>query len=90
MVNKKWLVISYFCIFLSIYLLSIVYTLFAFYLQKEYFIEAPRTETMNSTISTISQIPSFTSPIVIITIIISIIIIFCLLLNSFRAMGNAI
>jgi hypothetical protein len=89
MANKKWLVISYCCIFLSIYFLFIGYSAISSYVITNYKINVPQTISMNSTASAISSVSSWSGTLLsvgILTIILFIILYFL----GHRAMGCAI
>lgn len=89
MANKKWLIISYCCIFLSIYFLFIGYSLISSAVNKEYKINLPQTIAMNSTTSAISSIPSFSNNLLFVGISVVVVCIILFLLGN-RAMGMAI
>jgi hypothetical protein len=89
MANKKWLVISYCCIFLSVYFLFIGYSAISSYLNTNYELSIPQTISMNATSSAISSLSSWNGSLLIVGI--STIILFVILyLFGHRAMGCAI
>ena len=89
MADKKWLAISYCCIFISIYFLFIGYSAFSGFLKQEFNINTPQTISVNATTSAISSVSSW-SGILLVVGIMAIILVILFNLIGFRAMGNAI
>ena len=88
MANKKWLVISYCCIFLSIYFLFIGYSAISSYVTINYNVEMPQTIAMNSTTSAITSISSWSGMLLSVGIVTIILFIIFLLIGR-SAMGSA-
>lgn len=89
MANKKWLVISYCCIFLSIYFLFIGYSTISSYVIKNYNIEMPQTVAMNATSSATSSILSWGGTGLTVGVV-SIVLFIILQIIGSRAMASAI
>lgn len=90
MANKKWLVISYCCIFLSIYFLFIGYSTISSYAIKTYNIDIPQTISMNATSSAMSSMSgSWAGGLLFIGVVAIVLFIITGLIGR-EAMGNAI
>ena len=89
MANKKWLVISYCCIFLSIYFLFIGYSAISSYANNNYNVTLPQTTAMNATSSAMSSVSSFGGILLVIGVL-AIILFIIFNVVGMRAMGNAI
>lgn len=89
MANKKWLVVSYCCIFLSIYFLFIGYSLISSSINTDYNINLPQTIAMNSTTSAISSMGSWGGSLLTVGVIVIVLCIIFFLIGQ-RAMGMAI
>lgn len=88
MANKKWLVISYCCIFLSIYFLFIGYSAISSYAITNYNIDMPQTIAMNSTVSAIGSVSSWSGTLLSVGIVTIVLFIIFLLIGR-NAMGSA-
>ena len=89
MADKKWLAISYCCIFISIYFLFIGYSAISGFLKQEFNVDTPQTVSVNATTSAISSVSSWSGTLLIVgSIAIILVILFNLI--GFRAMGNAV
>ena len=89
MADKKWLAISYCCIFISIYFLFIGYSAFSGFLKQEFNINTPQTVSVNATTSAISSVSSW-GGILLVVGIVAVILVILFNLIGFRAMGNAV
>ena len=89
MADKKWLAISYCCIFMSIYFLFIGYSAFSGFLKQEFNINTPQTVSVNATTSAISSVSSW-GGILLVVGIVAVILVILFNLIGFRAMGNAV
>jgi len=89
MADKKWLAISYCCIFISIYFLFIGYSAFSGFLKQEFNIDTPQTVSINATTSAISSFSSWSGTLLVVGII-AIILVILFNLVGLRAMGNAL
>lgn len=89
MADKKWLAISYCCIFISIYFLFIGYSAFSGFLKQEFNMDTPQTASVNATTSAISSVSSWSGTLLIVGII-AVILVILFNLIGFRAMSSAI
>lgn len=76
MVNKKFIVISYCCTFLLVYLCAITYTIIPAYLNKGFNmdISPPKTAFTTTTVNAVSEIPFSNMTFLIVGLIVLIII----------------
>jgi len=89
MANKKWLAVSYCCVFISVYLLFICYSSFSGYLSQEWEIDTPQTTTINSTTNAISSVSSWSGIFMVVGLITLILVVFFVIM-SVRSMGMAV
>lgn len=89
MADKKWLAISYCCIFISIYFLFIGYSAFSGFLKQEFNVDTPQTTSINATTSAITSVSSWSGMLLLVGII-AVILVILFNLIGFRAMGSAI
>lgn len=89
MADKKWLAISYCCIFISIYFLFIGYSSISGFLKQEFNVDTPQTISVNATTSAISSFSSWGGSLLVVGIL-AVILVILFNLIGFRAMSNAV
>jgi len=89
MADKKWVAVSYCCIFISIYFLFISYAALSAYTKTEYNYNLPSTVALNATTSAISSYSPY-SGIGLLVCIVTILLFIIFSIFGQRAMNAAI